>query len=92
MRSQAAAVAAAAERRSCMRAHGRAILPPQHPPCAPHAPSMAPAPAASPRADAEMARLVCVKHFKAFPNRSMVYPPQPQVFADVLSSGLVFAK
>jgi hypothetical protein len=39
-----------------------------------------------------MARLVCVKHFKAFPNRSMVYPPQPQVFADVLSSGLVFAK
>jgi hypothetical protein len=45
-----------------------------------------------PCADAEMARLVCVKHFKAFPHRSMAYPPQPQVFADVLSSGLVFAK
>ncbi|KIZ05238.1 hypothetical protein MNEG_2718 [Monoraphidium neglectum] len=42
--------------------------------------------------DPELTRLICVKHFKAFPCRSMFYPPQPKVYNDVLSSGLVFAK
>jgi cytochrome P450 len=36
--------------------------------------------------------LVLVKHFRAFPSRSMFYPPQPEVYNAVLSSGLVFAK
>ncbi|KAI8468880.1 MAG: cytochrome P450 [Monoraphidium minutum] len=42
--------------------------------------------------DPELARLICIKHFRAFPSRSMFYPPQPRVYNDVLSSGLVFAK
>ncbi|GBF94618.1 thromboxane-A synthase [Raphidocelis subcapitata] len=42
--------------------------------------------------DAELARLVCVKHFKAFPHRSMFYPPQPLVYSQVLGSGLTFAQ
>ena len=43
-------------------------------------------------ADAEIARQICVKHFKVFPDRSMFYPPQPQIYKEVLSQGITFAK
>ncbi|WIA07921.1 hypothetical protein OEZ85_007399 [Tetradesmus obliquus] len=42
--------------------------------------------------DAELARLITVKHFKTFPDRSMFYPPQDKTVQRVLSQGITFAK
>lgn len=55
-------------------------------------PLFTPSHAQHPHADPELARLICIKHFKAFPCRSMFYPPQAEVYNAVLSSGLTFAK
>jgi hypothetical protein len=43
-------------------------------------------------ADAELARLITVKHFKTFPDRSMFYPPQDRTVDRVLSQGITFSK
>jgi hypothetical protein len=43
-------------------------------------------------ADAELARLITVKHFKNFPDRSMFYPPQDMTVDAVLRQGITFSK
>jgi hypothetical protein len=48
--------------------------------------------AAAAAADAELARLITVKHFKTFPDRSMFYPPQDVTVDAVLRQGITFSK
>jgi hypothetical protein len=42
--------------------------------------------------DAELVKLVCVKHHKVFQDRSLFYPPLSETMKRVLSSGMTFAK
>lgn len=53
---------------------------------------MQPSTAAAATADAELARLIMVKHFKTFPDRSMFYPPQDATVNKVFASGITFSK
>ncbi|KAF8072353.1 D-xylose-proton symporter [Scenedesmus sp. PABB004] len=42
--------------------------------------------------DAELARLIMVRHFKSFPDRSMFYPPQDATVNRVFREGITFSK
>jgi hypothetical protein len=42
--------------------------------------------------DPELVRLVCVKHFRQFHDRSIWYAPQPRAFVETHRSGLTFVR